>query len=154
MTPVRREEGFRWEGVPVRAYKGEDGPFRDVTRQLLFGREEGLDWDLRYFEVAPGGWTTLERHDHPHAVVVLRGAGRALVHPKISEVRPFDLVHVPSGTWHQLRAAPEGPLGFLCLVDAERDRPVRPSPAELEELRRDAEVSAFIRVREPPREER
>ncbi|MGH7588595.1 MAG: cupin domain-containing protein [Gemmatimonadota bacterium] len=144
--PVRRGEGFRWEDVSLEPYKEEGSAFRDVSRQLLFGHGEGLVSDLRYFEVGPGGHTTLERHEHAHAVVVLRGGGRVLVDPEIREVRPFDLVHVPSLTWHQFQAADDEPLGFLCVADGGRDRPRRPTGIELEELRRRPEVAAFVRV--------
>ena len=144
--PVRRGQGFRWEDVPVEPYKEGGNTFRDVSRQLLFGRGEGLSSDLRYFEVGPGGHTTLERHEHAHAVVVLRGGGRVLVDPEIREIRPFDLIHVPSLTWHQFRATEAEPLGFLCVADGGRDRPRRPTGIELEELRRRPEVAAFVRV--------
>ena len=79
MAIVRKTDGtFRWEGVDVREYKQEgSAPFKDVTRQILF-EPEGLPAQLRYFEVAPGGRTTLERHEHVHAVMVIRGTGRAL----------------------------------------------------------------------------
>lgn len=137
---------YRWRGVPIEPYAEQGTTFRDVSRQLLFGAREGLASDLRYFEVGPGGHTSLERHEHAHAVVILRGRGRVLVHPEIRKVAPYDLVHVPSLTWHQFRAGPEEPLGFLCVADAGRDRPLRPTPAELAELERQLEVAAFIRV--------
>ena len=67
---------FHWDGVPVLAYKQDgDAPFRDVTRQVLFD-DPALNCQLRYFEVAAGGHTTLERHEHVHAVMVVRGRGR------------------------------------------------------------------------------
>jgi mannose-6-phosphate isomerase-like protein (cupin superfamily) len=117
-----------------------------VTRQVLFGPEAGGASELRYFEVAPGGWTTLERHDHVHQVVVLRGRGRALVGERVLALGPLDCLRVPPGTWHQLRADAGEALGFLCLVDRERDRPQRPGREELAALRRLPEVAAFIRV--------
>ena len=110
---------FRWEGVETRAYKDEaSAPFKSVTRQVLASgaRPRG---ELRYFEVAPGGYTTLERHAHVHAVMILRGAGRALVGDEVFEVEPLDLVTMPAWTWHQFRAAADAPLGFLCMVDAD-----------------------------------
>lgn len=143
---VRRGEGFRWEDVPIEPYKETGNDFREVSRQLLFGHGEGLASDLRYFEVGPGGHTTLERHEHAHAVVVLRGRGRVLVDPEIREIRPFDLVHVPSLTWHQFRTTGDEPLGFLCVADGGRDRPRRPTPIELEELRRRPGVAGFVRI--------
>jgi mannose-6-phosphate isomerase-like protein (cupin superfamily) len=143
---VRHLGAFRWEGIAVQAYKAEGEPFRDVTRQLLFGAEAGGRSELRYFEVGAGGWTTLERHAHPHQVMVLRGCGRALVGERILELGPFDLLCVPPRTWHQLRAADGEPLGFLCLVDRERDRPERPAPDELARLRAIPGLSGFLRA--------
>lgn len=128
---IRRHTGnFHWEAVNVLAYK-QDGsaPFRDVTRQVLFDSADPPA-QLRYFEVAPGGWTTLERHEHVHAVMVIRGRGQCLVGDKAYEIGTHDLVSVPPMTWHQFRSAADEPLGFLCLVAAERDRPQLPSDAE------------------------
>jgi hypothetical protein len=49
-------------------------------------------------------------------------------------------------TWHQFRADAGEPLGFLCMVNRERDRPQLPTGTQLAELRRDPAVGAFIRV--------
>jgi len=135
MDIVRRTDGaFRWEGVPIREYKQEgSAPFRDVTRQVLF-EPEGLPAQLRYFEVAPGGWTTLERHEHVHAVMVIRGSGQALVGDRAYDINLHDLVSVPPMTWHQFHAAPGEPLGFLCMVAAERDRPQLPADHEMDAI--------------------
>src|SRR5215831_7266048 len=134
--PRRRHlGGQRWEGVPVEAYKAAGEPFRGVTRQALFGADAGGQSELRYFEVEPGGWTTLERHAHVHHVLVLVGSGRALVGNRLVELAPLDALSVPPRTWHQLRAADGERLGFLCLVDRERDRPERPGAADLAGLR-------------------
>jgi quercetin dioxygenase-like cupin family protein len=130
---VRKHAGdFRWQEVDVLAYK-QDGaaPFKDVTRQVLFDGNE-LPAQLRYFEVAPGGYTTLERHQHVHAVMVIRGAGQCLVGEKAWDIGLHDLVRVPPMTWHQFHAAPGEPLGFLCMVAADRDRPQLPSAGEAE----------------------
>ena len=134
----------RWRDVDVREYKAEgSAPFRDVTRQVLFD-DPALASQLRYFEVAPGGHTTLERHEHAHAVVVQRGAGRCLIGDTIYELAEHDLVHVPALTWHQFRASADRPLGFLCMVNAERDRPQLPDAAELAQLCQDPRIAAFF----------
>ena len=146
MTPPLRRSlaDFRWEGVELRAYKDEaTAPFRSVTRQVLASAPD-LKGELRYFEVAPGGWTTLERHAHVHAVTILRGGGRALVGNQVIDAAPLDLVTVPAWTWHQFRAAADAPLGFLCMVDAERDRPQLPTDAERAALEAIPEVAAFM----------
>jgi S-methyl-1-thioxylulose 5-phosphate methylthiotransferase len=144
---VRQTEPFRWEGVEVRPYTSDGGNhFSGVTRQLLFEGGGGLACDLRYFEVAPGGWSSLERHHHAHAVMIVRGGGRVLVGDEIVEAGIHDLVRVPSLTWHQFQADAGAPLGFLCMVDCERDRPERPDDAALAALRRDPAIAAFIKV--------
>jgi quercetin dioxygenase-like cupin family protein len=147
MKPLTRYAGdFRWDGISLLQYKPEGDTFRDVTRQTLFGEAEGLACELRYFEVGPGGHTTLERHEHAHAVLVLRGEGGVLVGEDVLEVRPYDLVRVPPRTWHQFRASHGSALGFLCMVERERDRPARPGPEDLERLRARVEVARFIRT--------
>ncbi len=135
---------YRWDAVELLRYK-EDGnaSFRDVTRQTLFRRSD-MRGELRYFEIAAAGHSTLERHAHAHAVMVLRGVGEALVGEEVFPVKNFDLVTVPPLTWHQFRAAPGSPLGFLCMVDAERDKPQLPDDRELDRLRAIPAIAAFL----------
>jgi len=151
--PIHRRavEDFRWDGVDVLPYK-DDGRalFQSITRQVLFADAE-LQGELRYFEMAAGGFSTLERHEHMHAVVIFRGRGHCLVG---SEVRPIafrDLITIPPLTWHQFRATADEPLGFLCMVNAVRDKPQLPSPQDLVELRKDPEVAAFLQEQSAPR---
>jgi quercetin dioxygenase-like cupin family protein len=138
--------GFRWDDVPLKHYKHEGTHFKDITRQTLFGEEDGPPCELRYFEIAPGGHSTFERHDHTHAVVILRGEGRVIVGEEIADVEALDLVHVPPQTWHQLQADDDVPLGFLCLVPCERDRPSRPTDEERAALRADPFFGALARL--------
>jgi S-methyl-1-thioxylulose 5-phosphate methylthiotransferase len=142
---IKHNGNFGWDSVSVLAYKEDGTVFKDVSRQVLFEAQPDLSCQLRYFEVGPGGHTTLERHRHVHCVVVIRGEGEALVGSQVHQLHDKDVVVVPSNTWHQFRATKGKPLGFLCIVDAERDRPVLPSPGDLDELRRDTRVAAFIR---------
>lgn len=117
---------YRWHGVERAAYKAEPAPFKDVTRQTLLGEgpgEEALTFITRYFEVQPGGYTTLELHRHPHAVIVLRGRGHVVLGRNTQPIAPYDCVYVAPDTAHQFRATGDEPLGFLCVVDRVRDRP-------------------------------
>lgn len=138
-----------WEAVSRLDYKpAGSAPFRDISRQVLFD-DPALACELRYFEIAPGGHSTLERHGHVHAVMVLRGRGSCLVGDAVTSVAPHDLVRIPPWTWHQFRAAPDAPLGFLCLVNQERDRPALPNSEDLATLRANPAVAAFIRMAAP-----
>ncbi len=103
-----------------------DVPYKGVTRQTLLGEgtgEEPFSFLTRYFEIEPGGYSTLERHRHPHAVVVIRGTGRVTLGERAFDIAPFDCVYVSPGVAHQFRATGHEPLGFLCTVDRIRDRP-------------------------------
>jgi quercetin dioxygenase-like cupin family protein len=101
----RKAKDFRWEDVEVLPYK-EDARalFKSVTRQVLFS-DPAQQSELRYFEVAPGGFSTLERHEHTHNVLILRGSGECLVGREVRRLATNDLVAVPPMTWHQCRSA-------------------------------------------------
>ena len=144
MSHVRRFTDFKWEDVQILAYK-DGGPYKGVTRQVLFEGPDGLPAQWRYFEVEPNGHSTLERHEHLHNVLILRGRGQCLVEGQVSDIGEHDLVYVPRLAWHQFRAAEDSPLGFLCLVASERDRPQLPTAEDLRLLAADPAVAAFIR---------
>jgi quercetin dioxygenase-like cupin family protein len=137
-------ENYRWDDVSLLAYK-EDGsaPFKAITRQLLFQDSE-LRCELRYFEVAPGGYSTLERHQHTHGVMILRGEADVLVGDEVRHVKTHDLVRIPPMTWHQFRTTGDEPMGFLCMVNVERDKPQLPTDEDLRQLKRDPAVAAFL----------
>ena len=141
----RKATGYRWEGVEELPYK-DDGRalFKSITRQVLFSDPQ-LDGELRYFEMAAGGFSTLERHEHMHAVLILRGRGHCLVGADVRTIETHDLVTVPALTWHQFRATQGEPLGFLCMVNAARDKPQLPSAEDLAKLRGNAKIAAFLR---------
>jgi S-methyl-1-thioxylulose 5-phosphate methylthiotransferase len=135
MSSIRRfapdERGdYRWESVDRLQYKDESAaPFKDVTRQVLFAQPDQAT-ELRYFEVAPGGHSTLERHRHTHAVLILRGHGTVRIGETTHAVAERDLVTIDPLVWHQFHAATGSALGFLCLVAKERDRPQLPQTGD------------------------
>ncbi|MBS0638408.1 MAG: cupin domain-containing protein [Acetobacteraceae bacterium] len=138
------QDKFRWDGVAHMPYK-QDGsaPFRDISRQVLF-HEDALGCELRYFEMDAAGYSTLERHEHMHAVMILRGHGECLLGEQVIAVKPHDLVTIPAWTWHQFRASAGEPMGFLCMVNVQRDRPQLPTEAELAAMKRNPEVAHFL----------
>lgn len=138
------QDKFRWDGVAHMPYK-QDGsaPFRDISRQVLF-HEDALGCELRYFEMDAAGYSTLERHEHMHAVMILRGHGECLLGEQVIAVKPHDLVTIPAWTWHQFRASAGEPMGFLCMVNLQRDRPQLPTEAELAAMKRNPEVARFL----------
>jgi quercetin dioxygenase-like cupin family protein len=136
--------GYRWDGVPYQPYK-QDGsaPFKDISRQTLF-HDPSLGCELRYFEMDAAGYSTLERHEHTHAVMIFRGHGQCLLGTEVRDVREHDLIAIPAWTWHQFRASGDGAMGFLCMVNTQRDRPVLPTEAELAAIRAVPAVARFL----------
>ena len=127
----RKAKDYRWDGVDELPYKEDDRAlFKTITRQVLFSDPE-MHSELRYFEMAPGGFSTLERHQHMHAVLILRGRGHCLVGSEVKPIETRDLITVPSMTWHQFRAT--------------RDKPQLPTQEDLAGLQKDARIAAFLR---------
>ena len=143
---VRQTGLFRWEGIKVSPYKAQGTHFSGITRQLLFDAGDGLGCQVRYFEIEPGGYSSLERHHHAHAIIVVRGPGRALVGRRtFSSWPPMTSSGLPPLTWHQFRAGDE-PFGFLCMVDCARDCPNAPTRRRWPRSGPSADVAAFIRT--------
>ncbi len=119
------QQGFTWQGRNATAYKPDDRlPFRDVARTELIGAfGETTAFDLRYFEVAPGGYSSREKHVHAHVVIGVRGQGVLDAGDESQTISPWDIAYVPSLRPHQLRNTGTEPFGFLCIVDHDRDRP-------------------------------
>ena len=136
VTPAFRQqkEPYRWPEVEPLIYKEHDTTFRSVTRRVLFDDDCEQNNQVRYFEVAPGGWTTFEHHWHTHEVIVFRGSGTALVGSETRHVEQGDLVFVDHDEWHQFSATDGRPLGIICIVTVPRDRPVRPTAQDLEAI--------------------
>jgi quercetin dioxygenase-like cupin family protein len=140
----RKANAYRWEGVNTLPYKQDERAlFKSITRQVLFADPQ-LHAELRYFEIEAGGYSTLERHEHMHAVLILRGHGHCLVGNEVRAVELRDLITVPPLTWHQFRAGADEPLGFLCMVNAVRDKPQLPSAEDLAQLKSDEKIAAFL----------
>ena len=99
---------------------------------------------MRYFEVGPGGHSSLEKHTHIHIVMTLRGHGRVIIGDEIFATQPFDVMYVPPDTPHQFVNDGDEPFGFLCIVDADRDRPRPLSPEELARLRANPATAAVM----------
>ena len=141
---TRFKDGYRWENVDLLVYKNEgDAPFEGITRQVLH-HDSNLACELRFFDIEAGGYSTLERHEHVHGVMILHGEGECLVGDEVRRVSQNDLVTIPPMTWHQFRANAGRPLGFLCMVNVDRDRPQLPTDTDLAILRANPKIASFL----------
>jgi quercetin dioxygenase-like cupin family protein len=130
---------FSWEGITPQRYKAISASWRNVARhKLSVDAGPALTFEVRYFEIGPGGFSSCEFHQHEHVVICLRGCGRVILSGKLRSstevlttesrgksitLRPFDLVYIAPHDVHQFRCDGDEPFGFLCIVNRDRDRP-------------------------------
>lgn len=115
-----------WDGVEATGYRPGDPPTGVVRHTLVGSRKErasdaGPSSEVRYFDVAPGKCSRLEKHEHEHYVIVHKGRGYVVVDTTVHDVAPGDVIYV--GPWdpHQFVARDNEAFGFFCIVDAHRD---------------------------------
>ena len=117
---------FHWQKRISQKYKLDAADFAGITRTELIGRSgESTSFDLRYFEIEPGGFSSHEKHVHEHVIIGVRGSGLLVKMQKQLSITPHDIAYVGPLEPHQLRNTGTEPFGFFCIVDHERDKPVK-----------------------------
>jgi quercetin dioxygenase-like cupin family protein len=107
--------------VEATRYEGEDS--RGVAIRPLISRNDGAPtFVMRYFEVAPGGYTPRHSHSWEHEVFVISGEGTVTGGEDASSLAPGTAVFIPGHEEHQFRNTGEAPLVFTCAVPHEGQR--------------------------------
>ena len=107
---------FNWEEVSSSLYPPEK-EMRGVSVRWLIGPAQGASrFALRYLEIEPGGWTSLDQHAHDHGVMILRGQGQVLLGEDEFKIGFGDVVYIPPYEVHQFKNTGDEPLGFLCII--------------------------------------
>jgi quercetin dioxygenase-like cupin family protein len=124
-TALYKHKGeMTWRGVKEEPYKTKGNEWSNIVRKVLIGsRGESTKFHVRYFEIGPGGCSSLERHRHEHVVICLRGEGVVQTGKRKSTMEFMDTLYIAPDTVHQLSNPFTEPFGFLCIVNAKRDRP-------------------------------
>ena len=130
-------QNFKWDGVDTLVYKQDGSPFKDVTRQVLYDGAYDIPCQFR-------GYSTLEYHEHTHMVMIFRGKGQLLLGDDIHDVESGDFIEIPGNTIHQFRANKGDYIGFLCLVNKDRDKVKLLSPEQMDELQQNPKIKAFL----------
>lgn len=115
---------YSWHGIRVEKYKTAGDEWSGVIRQTLIGGpNEPVKFHVRYFEIAPNGFSSYEVHKHEHVVIGIRGRGICLAGTKKFTIGFLDTVYIKSREPHQFINTYDEPFGFLCVVNAKRDKP-------------------------------
>ena len=94
---------------PVRAGSG-------TVRQVLIGPEEGPNFSMRRFIMAPGGGMPNHTNTVEHEQYVLGGAARIGIGDEVIEVGRGDVVFIPAGVPHWYESLGPEEFEFLCVV--------------------------------------
>jgi gentisate 1,2-dioxygenase len=141
---------FKWATVETVVYKKcsiNDTTFYNVERQNIITKND-LSFEVRYFECGKNGFTTLEKHQHTHVVMIARGRGKVIIEDKIFDASPFDYFIISEWRPHQLINVSDEPFGFFCTVNSERDKYTLLSEKEISRLIRNIEIAEYIRIPE------
>lgn len=119
---IRFKDG-RWHGIKSIPYKDKKGNWAFIERFPLI-KSDSIKFEVRYFEIAPGGCSSLEYHNHSHVVICLKGKGKVRLGGKYHVLKYLDILYIAPNEIHQLSNPYKEPFGFLCIVDSERDKPI------------------------------
>lgn len=122
-SKIIRHKNYRWKGIKSFPYKDTIGNWSSIVRIPLINSEDAK-FEVRYFEISPGGSSSLEYHSHIHVVICLRGKGKLKIGNKSRVINYLDIAYIAPNEIHQLYNPFNEPFGFLCIVDKERDRPI------------------------------
>jgi quercetin dioxygenase-like cupin family protein len=142
-------ENFCWDGVDKQQYKDpakEGVSFKNVSRQNIVTSKDGVDFDVRYFEIGKGGFTSLETHQHIHIVMIARGKGKVIIGSNIFDTGLSDYFIIPDWEPHQLINIGDEPFGFFCTVNSTRDAPQMLSPEHVSELRKNEDIDKHMKI--------
>lgn len=115
---------YKWKGIKTEAYKLKKDNWNKIIRRVLTVNGLKTKSHLRYFEIAPGGQSSFEKHGHEHIVIGIRGDGKVRLENRLYNVGFLDVVYVSPGTPHQFLNPFKESFGFLCIVPSKRDKPI------------------------------
>jgi quercetin dioxygenase-like cupin family protein len=91
-----------------------------VTMRVVIGPDDGAPYfNMRVFEVPPGGTTPHHSHWWEHEVFVLSGQGFVKTEQGDQPIRHGSTVFVPGDEMHQFANTGQDALRFICLIPQE-----------------------------------
>lgn len=103
--------------VPVSIGKG-------ATKTVLISDQEGPNFAMRKFTIAPGGSMPMHTNLVEHEQYVLNGLARLVIAGEVHEVRSGDVVYIPAEAPHSYENIGDIPFEFLCLVPNKPDETI------------------------------
>lgn len=101
----------------IRADEVAQEDVKGIKIRWLIAKSDGApNFAMRYFEMAPGGFSPHHSHKWEHEVFVLDGDCIVVCGNEQKQVGPGWVVFIPPGAMHQFKNSGNEVLKFLCLV--------------------------------------
>lgn len=92
---------------------------KDVEIRLLISKADGAEnFEMRMFELQPGGYTPLHTHPHEHEVFVIEGQGVFVCEGQEHEFSAEYVIFVPPNKEHRFKNTGNSLLRMLCIIPA------------------------------------
>ena len=92
---------------------------RDAEIRWLISKDDGAEnFAMRMFEIKPGGYTPLHKHQHEHEIFAIEGEGVFVYEGKEHEFGKDYVIFVPGGKEHRFKNTGNSILRLLCLIPA------------------------------------
>ena len=112
---IPNQDQFQWEDVE--GFLLENEGIQSAVKHILIGEKENAPNSImRFFSLAPGGHSKLERHPQEHEVLVIQGKGKVQIGEGEYLVEPFDAVFIEGNQLHQFSNPYDDPFGFICVI--------------------------------------
>jgi len=100
----------------VKAEEVEEGSKNVKVRWLITKDLGAKNFAMRWFEMAPNGFTPLHKHPWEHEVFVLKGKGIVKDSSGESEFKEGDVIFILPDEAHQFKNNGGENIEFLCLI--------------------------------------
>jgi quercetin dioxygenase-like cupin family protein len=112
---------FSWDDTRTRMYQNDET--NQVSETWMIGKKEGAqNFAFRYYQLSPGSHSRREQHPYDHGILVLQGEGEVLLGDENHPVSKGDIIYIAPDLLHQVNNTSQEPLGFLCVIPAQREK--------------------------------
>jgi quercetin dioxygenase-like cupin family protein len=100
----------------VKEEQAEQGAHKVTVRWLITKDDGAENFTMRYFTVAPQGFTPYHSHDWEHEVFILDGQGVVKIGDHTKELEKGIVIFIPPNVRHQFTNPSAYPLRFICMI--------------------------------------
>jgi quercetin dioxygenase-like cupin family protein len=93
-----------------------------TTRQVLISSQEGPNFAMRLFTIAPEGDMPRHTNSVEHEQYVISGCAQIGIADEVYTVSQGDVVFIPANVPHWYKTIGDEPFRFLCMIPNQEDK--------------------------------